>query len=102
MSDTTRPSVQLHHAVELALCDRPPGERVLEHLVLGAGRPERATQGGDLLDGQPPVLGEHRRVGFRQLGADLLDNGDLLGSGHTNFFLTETDWDVTADTRDVP
>ena len=53
----------------------PPGQGVLDHRVGGVGT-ERLAQLGDLLDGEPAVLGDHRR---RRLVEALDDLGDRAG-----------------------
>ena len=46
--------------------DRQLDQGVLVDLVVAAGGPERAAQGGELGDGQAPVLGEDGGVGARR------------------------------------
>ena len=76
------PCEQLGELGEPGLFRGPAGQRVLEDLVLGGRRPQRAAQGRQLGDGEAAVLGEDRGVGVAELGADLVDDGDLLGSRH--------------------
>ena len=89
--DGRRALEQRDEVGEPGLLGRPAGQRVLEDLVLGGRRAQRAAQVGQLGDRQAAVLGEDRRVGFVELGADLVDDGDLLGSRHVR----APDWIVT-------
>ena len=76
----------LEHRNELGKAggfDGEARERVLEHLVLGARRPQRAAQLRELGDRQTAVLGEHRRVGLVELRTNLVDDRCLLWSGHS-------------------
>ena len=79
----TGPSNSDAMLVEPGVVDRPAGQRVLEDLVLGAGRcAASARSSASSWHREPAVLGEHGGVGLRELRADLVDDRDLLGSCH--------------------
>src|SRR5258705_5057212 len=69
-----RPQVQILHG--------QPRQPVLHHLVLGRRRLELLAQIGELANGEPAVLGEHRRLGGPQPLPQLRDALRLLLSGH--------------------
>src|SRR5882724_10089036 len=70
-----RPQVQILHG--------QPRQPVLHHLVLGRRRLELLAQIGELADGEPAVLGEHRRLGGPQPLPQGRDAFRLLLSGHS-------------------
>ena len=73
------PDEQGHELVEAQVLGREAHQGVLVDLVVAAGGPQRAAQGGELPTRQAAVLGEDGGVGGVEPLLDLVDDGDLLG-----------------------
>jgi hypothetical protein len=72
---------QLGETVDARLFGAEASQCVLVHLVFATAGAQLTTQGRELADTHAAVLGDDRRVGCCELGGNLVDHGDFLGTG---------------------